>query len=396
MTRKELSDKFIASTSNNFILQLPTSYGKTLLALQKINQWYDVNPNLRIIVVIPRLVLEDTWKEEINKFKFNKLLPNIRFITYVSLPKLMGKSFDVMVFDECHHTSERCRTALQHIKVEHVIGLSATIKRELLQFFKYKYKCEVLNIAVKDAIESEVLPDPKVIVIPIKLDNTVANQVIEKKSKRKGLQPITINYQDRRKYRRYTGPLRILCTQQQYYEDLSTLIDWYKQQSMHNAAMKNSWLHKAGDRLKWLAKQKEDIIKSILKALKNYRVLTFCQSIKQSESLGCPCVNSKIGTDNLDKFNNKEIKHIASIDMLNEGLNPIDCKVGLFQMLNSSQRISIQRSGRILRHKEPVLIFPYFINSREQEIIMEILKDYNPKLITKLEVKDIKDIKKYL
>ena len=47
---------------------------------------------------------------------------------------------------------------------------------------------------------------------------------------------------------------------------------------------------------------------------------------------------------------------------------------------------------RLLRHKQPVLIFPYFVDTREQEIVDEIIKDYNPKLISRLSsIKNIKE-----
>ena len=51
---------------------------------------------------------------------------------------------------------------------------------------------------------------------------------------------------------------------------------------------------------------------------------------------------------------------------------------------------------RILRHKQPVLIFPYFTNSREQEIVDELIKDYNSDLITRLPITSVKNIKNYL
>lgn len=65
-------------------------------------------------------------------------------------------------------------------------------------------------------------------------------------------------------------------------------------------------------------------------------------------------------------------------------------------MINSSDRLNIQRQGRLLRHKSPILIFPYFVDTREQEIIDDIIRDYNPELITKLNVLSVKDIKNYL
>lgn len=396
MTREELTSKFLTSTSNHFVLQLPTSYGKSYMALQKANQWY--KKDCKILIVIPRNVLIDNWKDEIKKWKYNKMLPNITFTTYVSLPKHCGNHWDICICDEAHHTSERCQDAMRYLDVTHFIGLSATLKKEILFFFTTKFHPEIIKVAVKDAIESSVLPDPKIILIPIKLDNITVNQVIKKNIKKNtDLACVkTIGYAEKWKYKGYKGPLHILCTQRQYYNDISNLIEWYKKNSSTSARMKNMWLHKAGERLKWLAEQKKTIVKELLKELKNYRVLTFCQSIEQSETLGCPCVNSKIGTANLEKFNAKKIKHIASIDMLNEGLNPVDCKIGLFQMINSSQRLSIQKIGRILRHKEPVLIFPYFIESREEEIIKEIVQDYNPELIIRLNASNISNIKNYM
>lgn len=397
MTREELTNKFLASKSNNYVLQLPTSYGKTKMALQKVNSWF-TEEVANILIVIPRNVLIKEWEKEIVKWGYYKMIGNITFTTYISLPKHCGSKWDIVIFDEGHHTSERCQRAMKHLIANHVIVLSATIKRETLDYFRNKFNPEILKVAVKDAIESNVLPDPRILLIPIKLDNVHVNQIIEKnvKKNRNNDSIKTIAYSQKWKFRGYKGPLHILCTQEQYYNDLTGLIEWYKQKGMYNAIMKNIWLHKAGERLKWLAKQKEDYIKIILKALKNYRVLTFCQSIEQSETLGCPCINSKVGTANLDKFNAKKVKHISAVAMLDEGISPVDCKIGLFQMINSSQRIITQRGGRILRHKKPVLIFPYFVNTREQEIVNEILKDYNPELISILNISDIANIKNYI
>lgn len=75
----------------------------------------------------------------------------------------------------------------------------------------------------------------------------------------------------------------------------------------------------------------------------------------------------------------------------------------MFQMINSSDRLNIQRVGRILRHKYPVLIFPYFIDTREAEIVKDVTSGYNPELITELDYTnlqnlliDYEEIKKYI
>lgn len=390
MTREELTEKVLASESDNFILELATGTGKTLVSVKKIAQWH--TKGNQILVVIPKLILIENWKAELIKFKYDYLLEDIKFTTYVSLPKCAGNKYECIVLDEGHHTSERCMEALEHISTRHLLVLSATLKKEHRHFFNNKYNIELIKIGTKEAIDSNILPDPKLILIPLSLDNNNKICAIEKNIKKttKTKDIKVIDYSQKWSFRSYTGPLRIMCTQKQYYDDISNLIEWYKNKGMFSSIMKNRWLHKAGERLKWLACEKEDLIKQLLRQLKRERLIVFCPSIKNSDKLGCYCVNSKIGTENLDKFNNGEINHIAAIDMLTEGANLSECKIAIFQMINSSERMQVQKIGRALRHKKPVLIFPYYVGTREQEIVKEIISNYNPELIVSLEVTTIK------
>ena len=50
MTREELTRAFLSSKTSNFVLQLPTSYGKSKLALQKVEQWYYEKCNIQMEV----------------------------------------------------------------------------------------------------------------------------------------------------------------------------------------------------------------------------------------------------------------------------------------------------------------------------------------------------------
>lgn len=67
--------------------------------------------------------------------------------------------------------------------------------------------------------------------------------------------------------------------------------------------------------------------------------------------------------------------------MVNEGINLTNCRIGIYANLNSSDIIIKQRLGRILRHKHPVIIIPYYKNTREEELVQKMLEDYNPELI---------------
>ena len=42
----------------------------------------------------------------------------------------------------------------------------------------------------------------------------------------------------------------------------------------------------------------------------------------------------------------------------------------------------IQKLGRILRHKEPKIFILYYKNTREEELVQEMLENYNSELVT--------------
>lgn len=63
-------------------------------------------------------------------------------------------------------------------------------------------------------------------------------------------------------------------------------------------------------------------------------------------------------------------------------MNLVNCQVGIYANLSSSDIIIKQRMGRLLRHPNPVIIVPYYKDSREEEIVGKMLEDYNPNLVT--------------
>lgn len=389
--RDLLTDEILASTASNMLFEMATGSGKTLMALKVLNKRTKIHD--KVLIVVPRLVLIDEWKKEIKKWGYSRYLPNITFVTYVSFPKMAG-FWNTIIFDEVHHLSERCREALTAFTFINSLLLSATVgrnlKKEIISLFK---PLKIFRISTREAINDGVLPDPRVILIPLSLDRKRETYEIVK-NKGKG-SPIVIQYKDKWKYKSYKGEVHIKCTQGQYYDDMSSLIQWYKNK-IHIPAMKNLYLHKCGERLKWLSSEKTGLVYSILLELRHQRTITFCSSIIQTEMLGKYCINSNNPNSqkHLTNFNEGKINHITCVDMLTEGANLASCKVGIFAGLNSSQRIIIQKLGRLLRHEEPVIILPYYIGTRDDEIVHKMCEDYNPELIIRL--KDKTELKNYI
>lgn len=272
----------------------------------------------------------------------------------------------------CQHLSENRMNILETIHInESFIGLSATIKKDMRDYFIYNHKAEVIKCGLKEAVEDEVLPEPTVYLLPLALDNTRFNYKIKKFGR------------------------TITTTQKGYYNDMSSLIEWYKNKFFNTRSerVKNLWLSTAGKRLKWCAEQKETLVLSLLDKFKNYKTLTFCSSIEQSERLGKYNITSKnkASVKNLEMFNLNKIKHITACNILNEGVNLTNCRIGIFCNLNSSEIVVKQRVGRILRHKSPIIIIPYFKDTREEELVQKMIEEYSEDSI--ISVNSINDIK---
>ena len=393
MSREEVKQEVLGIPNSNILLELPTSFGKSKCGLDIMASR---NPKGRILIVVPRLVLIENWKEEIQKWGYERYLPQVEFSTYVSLPKRADK-YDFIIFDEVQHLSERCQDSLGDFTINNAVLLSATVTNYFKQDLKLVFRdLYCYKVSMKEAIREEVLPDPKVFLIPLKLDWQHTGYTIVKNPK--GPSPIIkVDYLKRWEVLRAKkkNRIEISCSQTEYYKDLDESISYWKMKTFRtgSASIRNRWLHLCNIRLRWLSEEKDTHIKRLLNILSKERTLTFCNSIEQTEELGKYTINSKDKKEslkNLDKFNRGEINHITACDMLNEGMNLVNCRVGIYANLHSSEIITKQRLGRILRHESPIIIIPYFEGTREEEIMKKMLEDYNPKLVEKITLNDLK------
>lgn len=378
MTREEIHDLALSKVdmTKYMILELITGFGKSKLAIDLINHICDrvfMNDECptTILILVAKTVHKQTWKDEIEKWGGIKS-DYITIECYESLKNYENSCFDVVVADEMQHLSEARIDVLETIHInESFIGLSATIKRDMRDYFIRSHKAEVIKCGLKEAVEDEVLPEPTVYLLPLTLDNSIY------------------------KYRTKRFGKEVTTTQKGYYDSVSSLIEWYKNKyfNSRNERIKNLWLSTAGKRLKWCAEQKEALVLHLLDKFRNYKTLTFCSSIEQSERLGKYNITSKnkASVKNLEMFNLNKIKHITACNILNEGVNLTNCRIGIFCNLNSSEIVVKQRVGRILRHKSPIIIIPYFKDTREEELVQKMIEEYSEDSI--ISVDSINDIK---
>ena len=329
MTREDILKEVLSLGGSNWLLELATGTGKSRMALEKAKSL----GGKTMLLVVHRVVHKENWAEEITKWWPNCPM-NITVTTYKSLHKHAG-AYDCAIFDECHHLSELCREYLASYSIKHSILCSATVKDSLKYEFSLIFKgLTTYTKDLRDVIDDEILPDPKVYLLPLSLRMDTPTVSIWKNPKAKG-RLIECSYALRWNFiQQKTNPVRIYCTERQYLCDLNSQVEYWKKKYMstRNPIMKNKWLKLCGDRLKWLSDLKTNVVYELLCHLAGFRTLTFCNSIEQTEVLGKHCINSK-NKDSikvLRDFNEGKIKHITACNMLNEGMNLVNCRIGIY------------------------------------------------------------------
>jgi superfamily II DNA or RNA helicase len=387
MTREEIYTQCVEKIdkTNCLLLEAATGMGKSKISIDLVN--YIIKRDKikvpKILILVAKRVHKQTWRDEIEKWggMGNAL---IRMECYESLHKC-SENWDIILLDEVHHVGSPTRMEiLSKISYKYMIGLSATIPRKVKQYFRYRYHSELVSCNIIEAIEDDVLPEPEILLFPLLLDNRNPTETWEINGKVKGY-VVYGSIKDIWKYKREKTHAILSCTQRQKLLEFDRLIEWEKNKYMmsRNPALERSWLYHAGKRLEFLAYCKNQIVSDILKKLSKERTITFCKTIEQCEELGKNCIHSKNGKSDevYEKFNEKKIKHITAVNILNENANLVDCKYAIFANISSSDIVIPQRLGRSMRHKHPVIIFPYYKDTREEEIITKMLKDFNKDFI---------------
>lgn len=390
MTREEVYSECLTKLekSDFLLLELATGMGKSKQAIDIINHLVETKyqgKHTSMLLLVAKTVHKQTWKDEFKKWGGINV-DDLTIECYESLKKHEYESFDFVVMDECHHLNSNKRLDLfSTLTYDNVIGLSATIPKKLKQYFQYEYHAEVVTCSIVNAIEDDVLPEPQIILYPLQLDNVHPTESIELNSKAKGKIHYG-NYNELWKYKKMKVHALISCTPRQKVNEYNSLILYEKNRyrRTRHEFLKNKWLFDCGERIKYLANLKNNIILSILQRLEKERTITFCKTIEQAECLGQYCIHSKNKDSEIiyDNFNAKKINHIVSVNVLNEGANLVDCKYAIFANYSASESIGPQRIGRSLRHKSPIIIMPYYENTREEEIVQEMIKDFNKKFIS--------------
>ena len=392
MTREELRDAALNIHKTNIAIQAATGIGKSKIALDLCKQCAEKEGrDLKVLLVIAEVAHYKNWEEEITKWSYTA---PIFIVCYASLKKYRGTSWDVVIFDEAHHLGSALRLdVFDTIRAKYRIFLSATLKDSLL--YRLEESCgsiSNLKVGLQDAFSANILPEPKIKLVPLTLDDTVASEtIIEEWGKKDKRLIARCTYAERWKFLRDkkrvpNGTLIISCTPKQKYDYLCEQFEYYKKRYMisRNEIIKNKWLQCGSKRKVYLGMQKTKVAKQLLKKISKKRYVCFCTNIEQAELLGSDNAIHSKKKDSLkviEEFNNKQRSNIFAVGMLQEGMNLTDIQVGVIIQLDGEERAFIQKFGRTLRAESPVQYIIYYKGTRDEEYLQKALENIDAKYI---------------
>lgn len=388
MTREEVYDEAVRCLggSRSLMLELSTGFGKTRIAIGLVRHLCRSQPHLRptLLLLVAKTVHKETWRREIQKWGG---LDGVELTVecYNSLKNHAGESFTFVIADEAHHlNSDLRREYLKSLSFGYFIGLSATVPKDLDGWLRTHYGTRTVRSSLAGSIADNVLPAPQIFLLPLDIDGKTKDQWVILNHKAGGA-AVYDDYANIALHRWSKRKVMLHATKAEKLHWLNTEIarmkDWYDRSGHHGARL--AWLNLCGQRLKYLAACKNGVVAKLLGRLKDRRTLTFCADIAQTEALGTCCIHSrnKLSRDMLDRFNSGRINHITACQVLNEGVNLVNCQYGIFANVNASAIIQKQRLGRLLRHPHPIIILPFYKGTREQEIVEKMLRDYDRSMV---------------
>lgn len=310
-------------------LAMATGSGKSkcaLLAIEYLIKTLGIKKP-KILLAVPTESLRDqNWLDEFKKWKMTKYYKFLDRYCYVSLNKIEGNHYDLIILDELQNITENNAKFFIQNTYDRVLGLSATPPSDEIKKVLVKLHCPVIyEYRLDEAVENGVVAPYKINLVEIQLDNT--NKYIQAGTKAKPF----------------------MTTEYNHYQYLSKQILTLKYAGKQQAAM---FAQLNRQRFLGNLKSKTDVAKLIRdKYLTNDRSLIFCHSIAQAEEMCSDSFHSKSKGDSLAKLRSKKIDKLSCVKALNEGENIPDLDSAIIIQVNSVERNIIQQMGRIVRFR---------------------------------------------
>jgi superfamily II DNA or RNA helicase len=410
------SEARLALKENNGsgILLIGTGVGKTFLGIQEVIdelQKSDFEGYEPPLIVVPTVRLRDnSWSDEFKKWGYEEEYKSVERSCYVSINKIVGKKYRLIILDECHRITPENYKFFENNQVDRIVMLTATKPKDkqkldlLLSLTKIVYTY-TLDEAVRDGLVS-----PFVIhIIKVPLDKFTKNvKCGGKKKSWYSTEQLQYDYlcsvigksrESLNEWKNENEQLYQICSEYHKVkkEDKGNFLRSFNESKVVEiekgykkfVSLSDYTMMKVLERVRFLGsllsteKVIDDLINRLLKEQR--RFLVFLGSIEQSKKLcGNYVFNSKSNSDAFNSFCEGGIDYCAVVNAVNEGLNIPDCQDSIVGKLDSNDTNFIQRTGRIIRYKDghrARVFVPVPEGTVYEDWVKSSLKTFNPENI---------------
>lgn len=276
-----------------------------------------------VLIAYPDNKIEDSWKQELTKWAYSNTW--ITFVNFRSLHKYKDEIFDFFIIDEFHDCSDNerdyCHQIMTKNKEIKTLALSGTISKETKGLWGLR---EIAKYTTNEGIQAGILADYRINVHFVDLDKKIKTP--NKKGK--------------------------LLSEKQKYDNYTYVINTFRNEgkdTMHLTLSRN--------RLSTSSIGKMNYLKSLLKKLKDKRVIVFCGLTDVADKTYIPSYHNKSeNDDNFQKFQRGEINHLALANMGKMGVSykDLDCVILLNATGNKEETAQVCNRAIKLDYKGKV------------------------------------------
>lgn len=383
MTREDLVATVLANAKDNVLLDVFQRVGKSMMCVELIKKWGG-----KALILVPNTTVLSQWVKNIETYN-PILIGDIDVYCYQSIHKIEDV-YDIVCLDEMHLAQTDIRIEhIQRLNPKHWIGMSGTLNIEDRQMFRVltKNKFWSLKVTLEDAVTWGILPEPKVVVVPLEFDKAKQVQVYERghdKTKKTSV----CRYEERWEHlKNRKVNLRIQCTEEQYHDMIVNDISYLKKlhEESPNIQSKRNWINKGLKRKKWLAEIKTKHVLKLLKIIKEKRVLVFCESIKQADIINRELSVHSLKENPLElvkRFNDGDIRMLTAVGMLDMGVDIKELDYAVIVQLGGSDVASSQKMARGLLSKSPRVVVFYYPGTQDEIYLNRFLENFKKEWIT--------------
>jgi len=381
VTREELAYEVgkLADQYQHFLFDVVMRTGKSMLFTELCKKWEG-----KILILSAADSTNKQWRENLEKYN-PQLLERVDIYCYHSLHKLDRNAYSIIGLDEYELSrSDRRSSQIFEFTPVHWVAMSGTLSFEDRQEFRLLTNNKFYNVKVDltQAVKWGILPQPKVYAIKLEMDNT-KRYLLYHKGKDKSKRNEIVTFDNRWESIKNTEVNTLIqCTEQEYNELLEQDYGFFKGLYDRNPtyAFKLKWLKKGNERKQFYGSLKPQHFKKLYSQLpKDSRCLIFCVDTKQADFINKEFAvhsNRPGSLDLVEEFNSKRINVIATVKMLDRGVDFFDVDYVIIIQQSGKQNSPLQQMGRSLLSVAPKIITFYYPGTQDEKYVQGFLRNF--------------------